>query len=339
MEIAVSDPGIDFMFTMMTPLPSERPEDPTYIEARMRIVGEIVKSSPVPVFLASNTCLDIAPYPRGLLAGNDLCLLPGVDLAMTSIGHMLRWIGRRDALLARPVRPVLPRTRPVDAPLGAWAEDEGRRLLEDSGVPVVPARLVTSPTQAADAAAHFGVPVAMKICSRQVAHKSDVGGVLLNVSGAEAAAAAYQRIVSAVRENVPGAKVRGVLVSPMRGPGHELLVGVTADPVFGPVLAVGLGGIWVEILKDTSLRVLPVDASDVRGMLEDLQGLPLLKGARGGETVDLDALSEVILGISAVAASLGDSLDTLEVNPLRVSAGRIEALDVLVTTSDPENRR
>lgn len=339
MEIAVSDPGIDFMFTMMTPLPSERPEDPTYIEARMRIVGEIVKSSPVPVFLASNTCLDIAPYPRGLLAGNDLCLLPGVDLAMTSIGHMLRWIGRRDALLARPVRPVLPRTGPVDAPLGAWAEDEGRRLLEDSGVPVVPARLVTSPTQAADAAAHFGVPVAMKICSRQVAHKSDVGGVLLNVSGAEAAAAAYQRIVSAVRENVPGAKVRGVLVSPMRGPGHELLVGVTADPVFGPVLAVGLGGIWVEILKDTSLRVLPVDASDVRGMLEDLQGLSLLKGARGGETVDLDALSEVILGISAVAASLGDSLDTLEVNPLRVSAGRIEALDVLVSTSDPENRR
>ncbi|MFT4289133.1 acetate--CoA ligase family protein [Nocardioides sp.] len=333
MEIAVEDAGIDLMFSMMTPLPDERPEDPTFIESRMKIIGDIVAAAPVPIFLCSNTCLDVSPYAQSLLAENDLFLLPGVDLAITSLGHVVRWVEQRDHLGTGATEELTP------APVGevpdarTWAEDEGRALLEAAGVPVVPACLVTSAAEAADAAMKLGGPVAMKICSRAIAHKSDVGGVVLGVEGAEAAATTYESIMATVTHRVPDADLRGVLVSPMREPGQELLVGITVDPTFGPVLAVGLGGVWVEVMKDTSLRVLPVNAHDVRRMLEELKGAALLQGARGSLPADLDALSEAIVAISRAALSVGPGLDTLEVNPLRVSGSRVEALDVLVATT------
>jgi hypothetical protein len=118
----------------------------------------------------------------------------------------------------------------------------------------------------------------------------------------------------------------------MRTHGTELLVGVTVDPAFGPVLAVGLGGVWVEIMRDTSLRVLPVDTAEVKRMLGELRGLPMLRGARGTRPADLDALAEAITRVSRAALSLGGSLRALEVNPLWVDADQIEALDVLVIT-------
>jgi len=127
-----------------------------------------------------------------------------------------------------------------------------------------------------------------------------------------------------------------VLVTRMRTNGTELLVGVTVDPTFGPVLAVGLGGVWVEIMGDTSLRVLPVDTAEVKRMLGELRGLPVLQGARGGQPADLDALAEVITRVSRAALSLGGSLQAMEVNPLWVNGDQVEALDVLVIT-EPDN--
>ena len=118
----------------------------------------------------------------------------------------------------------------------------------------------------------------------------------------------------------------------MRTGGTELLVGVTVDATFGPVLAIGLGGVWVEIMGDTSLRVLPVDSEEVKRMLGELRGLPLLQGARGTRPADLNALAEAITGISQVAHSLGGALRALEVNPLWVNGDQVEALDVLVVT-------
>jgi acyl-CoA synthetase (NDP forming) len=111
-----------------------------------------------------------------------------------------------------------------------------------------------------------------------------------------------------------------------------MLVGVTRDPAFGPVLAVGLGGIWVEVLKDVSLRVLPVTARTVKEMLLELKAAPLLRGVRGIAPVDLDALTEVIMALTRAALALGDRLETLEVNPLRVDGAAVEGLDALVVT-------
>jgi hypothetical protein len=118
----------------------------------------------------------------------------------------------------------------------------------------------------------------------------------------------------------------------MRSGGVELLAGVRTDPVFGPVLAVGLGGIWVELLDDISLRVLPVGPGEVKRMLAELRGLPLLTGARGTQPADLDALARVICALGDAALSLNGALSALEVNPLWVHGDQIEALDVLVIT-------
>ena len=332
MEMAMEDPGIDFVYTMMTPLPSVRPDDPTWIESRMKIIGEIVKASPVPILLSSNTCLDIDDYPQSLLSENDLFLLPGADLAMRSIGSMARWVDQRERLAEiEPLAPIEIVHRDDVLP-GVWAEDEGRDLLLSAGVAMVPSELVTSAEDAVAAARTIGFPVVMKVCSRDIAHKSDVGGVILSIASEEAARAAFDQIMTVCSANVPTAIIRGVLVSPMREPGLEMLVGVTVDPTFGPVVAVGLGGIWVEILHDSSLRVLPIGSREVEQMLNELKGAALLKGARGAKPIDIPALAEAVVAITSAALSLGDQLETLEVNPLRVTDGRIEALDVLVST-------
>jgi succinyl-CoA synthetase beta subunit len=196
---------------------------------------------------------------------------------------------------------------------------------------VVPAELVHSADEAIEAARRVGPPAVLKICSAQIAHKSDIGGVALGLSTDAEVRAGYEQVVAAGR-SVAGARIDGVLVSAMRTGGVELLAGVTVDPAFGPVLAVGIGGIWVEVLKDTSLRVLPVDAGEVKRMLGELRGLPLLRGARGTRPADLDVLAGVITLLGDTAVSLNGALRALEVNPLWVNGDQVEALDVLVVT-------
>jgi succinyl-CoA synthetase beta subunit len=198
----------------------------------------------------------------------------------------------------------------------------------------VPGALADSAEEAVEIARRVGLPVALKICSAQIAHKSDIGGVALGLGSEAEVRAGYEK-VRAAGEAVADATVDGVLVTPMRSGGAELLAGVTVDATFGPVLAVGLGGIWVEILNDTSLRLLPVDAAEVRCMLGELRGLPLLRGARGVQPANLDAVAEIIAGLGEVALSLNGALRALEVNPLWVNGDQVEALDVLVIT-DPE---
>jgi len=189
---------------------------------------------------------------------------------------------------------------------------------------------VHSAEDAAAAARDLGTPVALKINSASITHKSDVGGVLLNLSGDAAVRAGYEQVVAACAAHRGGA---GVLVTSMRDGGIEVLAGVTVDPGFGPVLAVGLGGVFVEVLRDTSLRVLPAGPADVRQMLGELKALPLLQGARGGAAADLDALALVIAGLAELACTV-PGLQALEVNPLWVRGSQIEALDVLVVAAE-----
>ena len=214
---------------------------------------------------------------------------------------------------------------------GPWPEAEARQLLASSGVPVVPGEVATSADEAVAIARRVGLPAALKVCSAQITHKSDIGGVALGLNSETAVRAGYEK-VRAAGEAVSGARVDGVLVTAMRSGGAELLAGVTIDPTFGPVLAVGLGGIWVEILHDTSLRVLPVDQAEVKRMLGELRGLPLLQGARGAQPANLDAIAEAIAGLAAAALSLNGALRALEVNPLWVNGDQVEALDVLIVT-------
>jgi acyl-CoA synthetase (NDP forming) len=328
LEAVVDDPGIDFVLNMLA-LPAAEPPDPSVIERRVAQIATSTARSPVPVVNFTATCSDLSPFAQSLLDRNGLTALAGIEFGLTAIGQALRWQDAR----AREPRP--PSTRPAagttpEGPVGPWSEARSRDLVAASGVPVVPAELVADADAAVAAAARFGGPVALKICSAEITHKSDIGGVVLGVQGDEDVRAAFESVHAA------GAAVtsdlEGVLVSPMRGAATELFVGVTVDPSFGPVLAVGLGGVFIEVLKDVSLRLLPVDAAEVRRMLAELRGAAVLEGIRGTRAADLDRVAEVVAGVAAAAAGLGPALHTLEINPLRVDGSDVEALDVLVVT-------
>jgi len=326
LDVAVEDPGLDFvLFTGIT-LPDARPPDEAaagLLDARVDWIAARMASAPIPVIPIASTCVDLTGYARDLLGKHDIQLLGGIELAVQAIANALRWQDGRGQVRLLPGRPPAP-----VGPATAWTESAARDLLTSAGIPVVPGRLARSADEAAEAARALGTPVALKISSAQVSHKSDIGGVLLNLSGDAAVRAGYEQVVAAGKEHQAGNEV---LVTSMRPPGVEVLAGVTMDPGFGPVLAVGLGGIWVELLRDTSLRVLPADAAQIRQMLGELRALPVLQGARGGVAADLDVLAGVIARIGELACSVS-GLRALEVNPLWVRGDQVEALDVLVVT-------
>jgi hypothetical protein len=158
-----------------------------------------------------------------------------------------------------------------------------------------------------------------------------VGGVVLNIQGPQAAEKAYDEIMRSVETNSRGARIDGVLLTPMRVGGLELLVGAARDPQWGLVLAVGLGGIWVEALNDTALCLLPAEPADLRRALCSLRAARLFGGYRGSPPADLDAIAGVAACIGDAALALGPELMALEVNPLFIRGRQVEALDALAT--------
>jgi succinyl-CoA synthetase beta subunit len=210
-------------------------------------------------------------------------------------------------------------------------EFAAQEFLRSVGVPVVPTKLAKTPEEAAEAAGEIDGKVVLKVCSAQIAHKSEVGGVRIGI-GSDQVADEFKNLLESVNAARPDATIDGVLVSPLRQPGIELIVGITRDPQWGPVLAVGLGGIFVEVLQDSSTRLLPVGPSEVRQMFEELSGARILKGFRGIPAANLDLLIDVVCRVSNAALRI-EKLDTLEVNPLRVRDSEIEVLDALVISS------
>ena len=169
----------------------------------------------------------------------------------------------------------------------------------------------------------------LKIASADIGHKSDIGGVALNLQDEGGVRAAHRGIIEAARTKAPTASIDGVLVAPMRERGIELFVGVSQDDQWGPVLTLGLGGIWVEILQDVALCLLPASATEIRRMLTGLRGAKLLAGSRGLPAADLDAVANAIVAIGNAALAFGPDLLALDVNPLWVRGSAVEALDAL----------
>lgn len=197
-------------------------------------------------------------------------------------------------------------------------EHAAKQLLAQAGVPVVEERVVQSADQAAKAAAEIGTPVVLKIVSPDILHKTEAGGVLLNIASPEAAAEGYDQILARVKAKLPQARIDGVLVSKMVRGGVETLIGVQRDPVFGPVVAFGLGGIFVEILKDVALRTAPFGLAEAHAMIRQIKGYPLLAGARGQQPADVEALAQALVNVSQLAWDNRDRLETLDINPFIV---------------------
>ncbi|GER17616.1 CoA-binding protein [Variovorax boronicumulans] len=237
----------------------------------------------------------------------------------------------------KPAAAVAAAPASTQAPLtlvpGTMSEPDALALLADAGVPVVAHRVVRSADEAAAAAEALGEAVVVKIVSADIPHKSDVGGVALGLRGAAQARAAFERTRDLARTARPEARLDGALVARMLTGGVECIAGVHRDPVFGPVLMFGLGGIHVETLRDVSLRALPITRDDALTMVRELRAFAILNGARGRPPVDLDSIADALCALADFAQRAGDSLDSAEINPLiarpRAEGGCV-AVDALV---------
>jgi len=205
---------------------------------------------------------------------------------------------------------------------------EAMDVLESYGIPTARSIVARTVAEAEAAAEEIGYPVAIKVIAEQISHKSDVGGVQLNLRNAPAVVEAFEDMISRIRDAYPDVKVDGVLVQPMITGGRELIVGGRQDPQFGPVILVGLGGIFVEIFEEVSLRVTPISANDAHEMIDELRGAQILKGARGHKPSDIDAIVDTLLRLSQLLNDF-PSIKEVDINPLRVfhEQGGCRALD------------
>ena len=194
-------------------------------------------------------------------------------------------------------------------------EIESKQILEEAGIPTAIARLAKTADDAVKAAEELGFPVVLKIVSPDVTHKSDVGGVRLGLDSPETVAAAFAEITESVKRQQPDARVEGVAVQKMARPGTEVIVGMSKDPQFGPVLMFGLGGILVEVLKDVAFRIVPLEPRDARQMIREIKGFPVLEGFRGQEPADLEALEKLLLTVSAFVEAHPE-VEELDLNPV-----------------------
>jgi acyl-CoA synthetase (NDP forming) len=205
-------------------------------------------------------------------------------------------------------------------------EDEGYALLSRVGVPVPQHRRVTSSLEAEDAAEAIGFPVVLKVVSAEVVHKTDAGGVVMNLSDRAAVGAAYQQISTQVAAAIPGAVIEGFLVEEQVRPGLELFIGGRTDPSFGKVITFGLGGVLVELIHDVTIRVLPVDRDDVSSMIRGIKGYPLIRGFRSSPPLDEVLLVDLILAITTWFGS-EPTITEFDINPLRLYQDRAVAVD------------
>jgi acetate---CoA ligase (ADP-forming) len=209
-------------------------------------------------------------------------------------------------------------------------EREVKAILSLYGVPVVGERLTSSADEAVNAAAALGYPVVLKVESPDLPHKTEAGVIRLNLGDADAVRSAYDHVMANAHKVSPPPRINGVLVQPMVPQGIELVVGARNDPLFGPLIVVGLGGILVDVLKDTAISPAPVSVQEAAGMLRSLKGVKLLEGFRGMPGVDMDRLAQVISDVSRFVADHRDTVAELDVNPLICAGDRITAVDGLI---------
>ncbi len=208
-------------------------------------------------------------------------------------------------------------------------EVEAKHILKEAGLNVVDSRLAKDKAEAQATAKELGYPVVLKILSPDIVHKSDVGGVKLGLQDESAVGAAYDEIMAAAKKASPEANIHGVSVQTMAKPGLEVILGITKDPQFGPVLMFGLGGILVEVLKDVAFRIVPLNKRDAGQIVREIKGYPLLEGYRGQEPANVEKLEEEILKLSAFVESHPE-IKELDLNPVFAYKDGVTAVDARI---------
>jgi acetyltransferase len=256
-------------------------------------------------------------FARAELAASGVVVLSGLTHVGVAMRHMVQ---RAKFRLAPPVEVPASAQRDVSAYLqsATLSEADSKSLLRDSGIALPDEVLVTEKSGLDAAIARVGLPLVMKIQSRDIPHKSEVGGVRVNIATKGEAFAAYQMLLDNAHRHRPNAAIQGVLVGPMAKKGVEIIVGTMLDATFGPMVMVGLGGITTELFRDVVYRPAPVSAAEATAMLAELKAAPLLSGFRGAAKSDIPALSQLIFQISLLAARYREQISEIELNPVLV---------------------
>ncbi|MCP3468819.1 acetate--CoA ligase family protein [Bradyrhizobium sp. CCGUVB1N3] len=225
---------------------------------------------------------------------------------------------RRSFDAAKQARTALTAGSRIAPPDGALSEHEAKSLLQAAGIAFPKEALVRPDEDAGAAATAIGFPVVVKICSPDIAHKTEIGGVIVGPRDEAQAREAARTILSNARHKRPDARIEGVIVSPMIRGGVETIVGVVRDPSFGPVVMFGLGGVLVEVLKDVTFRVAPFDVAEAQRMIREIRGFAVLEGVRGAPPADVDALAAMLSRLSQFAADNADVIESIDLNPVLV---------------------
>lgn len=208
-------------------------------------------------------------------------------------------------------------------------EDEAKALCKAYNIPTTEAKVAKSEDEAVKYAREIGYPVVLKVVSPDIIHKSDVGGVILNIDNDEKVKEAYSKIISNVKRHKPDAKIVGVIVQEMAQPSTEVIVGLIKDQQFGSTVMFGLGGVFVEILKDVSFRVCPITELDAKEMISEIKGYPILKGYRNLPPADIDAIVKILLNVSDMAMNHPE-ISEMDLNPILVYEKGAKVVDARV---------
>jgi acetate---CoA ligase (ADP-forming) len=314
---ALADPNVDAALILFTPQAGSEPEETA------RVIAELSANQPKPVVASYMGAASLGPALK-LLNAHRIPNYPFPERAISALAAMVRqraWMDRplgqyaQFEVDAERVRGVFARVRASGrVELG---EIESREVIEAYGMRLPQSRLARSPEEAAQIAAEFGFPVVMKISSPDILHKSDIGGVKVGVADAAAARDTYELIEYRARKYSPSATIWGVLVQEMVPKGREILVGVNRDPQFGPLVAFGMGGIYVEVLKDVAFRLAPITRQAAQEQVREIRTYPLLRGVRGEPPADITAAEEVILRVSQLVTDFPEIVE-MDINPLVV---------------------
>jgi len=308
----LDDPNIDQALVILTP------QSMTDIKDIARGVCEIELAATKPIACSFMGATDVVEGIGPLQAAHvpHYSLPEAACAAMADVQKIRLW--RQQPL-------VEPKPLPVDraaaeaiisaAPQGYLNEDEALGALRAYGMPVPEFQLATSPDEAVAAAERIGYPVVLRVVSPQIVHKSEVKGIALNLADADAVAAAYERMIEHIGRVKPEAEIRGLLVRGMIPAGHEVILGAKRDPAFGPTLMFGLGGIYVELFKDVTFGMAPLDRAAAARMVRRVKACRLLEGARGDAPADIEGIEECLVRMGQLVVDF-DRIAEMDVNPL-----------------------
>ncbi|MDI7261427.1 MAG: acetate--CoA ligase family protein [Thermodesulfobacteriota bacterium] len=333
----LNDEGVDILLAIITPM--DRRGTQNYIQA----IVETSRTSEKPVVLFSPMA-GLREEEEKIFAEGDIPILADSAECVKALDALIKFgqtLERRKESKGPSEPPISVNVEEIKEGLlklrrKILSEHESKELLSCYGIPSTKETVVGSTKEAVEVANELGYPVVLKIDSPDITHKTDAGAIKLGISNQTELIDAYNEIITNSKKYAPDAKIRGVLVQEMVKEAREIIVGMSHDPQFGPVIMFGLGGVFVEVFKDVSLRVAPLTRADTEDMIKEVRGYEILKAFRGKPEADAEGIIDILLKVSRMAIDLGDIISEIDINPLMVlDRGKgVKAVDALLVLRD-----